>query len=98
MFPVNNGVGAAKALCNGSLKSPPCAFRNTCLRYAIDRVEDHGVWGGTSERERRRIQRARKKFNNPFIYSSEDIAHPNVVYIKRRSSVYIKRRTIKRVA
>jgi WhiB family redox-sensing transcriptional regulator len=29
------------------------------LEYALDNRIDHGVWGGTSERERRRILKAR---------------------------------------
>jgi WhiB family redox-sensing transcriptional regulator len=31
-----------------------------CLEYALANRVDHGVWGGTSERERRRILRAHR--------------------------------------
>jgi WhiB family redox-sensing transcriptional regulator len=31
------------------------------LEYALGNHIDHGVWGGTSERERRRIARARRR-------------------------------------
>jgi len=31
-----------------------------CLEYALVNHIDHGVWGGTSERERRRILRRRR--------------------------------------
>ena len=31
-----------------------------CLEYALANRIDHGVWGGTSERERRRILRRRR--------------------------------------
>jgi WhiB family redox-sensing transcriptional regulator len=34
-----------------------------CLEYALEHHVDHGVWGGKSERERRRIQRARRRGN-----------------------------------
>lgn len=34
-----------------------CPVRVPCLRYALDHAEKHGVWGGTSETERRRIRR-----------------------------------------
>jgi WhiB family redox-sensing transcriptional regulator len=31
-----------------------------CLEYALQYRIDHGVWGGASERERRRILRRRR--------------------------------------
>ena len=37
----------------------PCTVRDKCLEYALERGEKHGVWGGASERERRRMRRAR---------------------------------------
>lgn len=36
-----------------------CVVRAQCLEHAITNEEHHGVWGGTSERERRRIRRQR---------------------------------------
>ena len=77
-------VSRAKALCNGLDGNPPCAYRNVCLRHAIDNHEAYGVWGGSSERDRRRIQRARNKYNNKWIYTLEDVMFPNVVVITRR--------------
>jgi len=32
-----------------------------CLEYALANHVDHGVWGGKSERERRRILRERRR-------------------------------------
>ena len=37
----------AKAICAG------CPVRRQCLAFALDTRQDHGVWGGTSEEERR---------------------------------------------
>ena len=31
-----------------------------CLEHALEHRIDHGVWGGSSERERRRILRSRR--------------------------------------
>jgi len=31
-----------------------------CLEYALENRIDHGVWGGCSERERRRILKRRR--------------------------------------
>jgi WhiB family redox-sensing transcriptional regulator len=33
--------------------------RGDCLEYALDNGEKFGIWGGMSERERRRLRRAR---------------------------------------
>lgn len=36
-----------------------CVVREACLDYAIANGEKFGIWGGLSERERRRVRRAR---------------------------------------
>lgn len=33
-----------------------CPVEQTCLQYALDQNIEHGVWGGTSERGRRRLR------------------------------------------
>lgn len=48
------GVEVARAICAG------CPVREACLEYALDSRIDHGVWGGCSERERRRILKRRR--------------------------------------
>lgn len=43
----------AKAVCRG------CVVREDCLDYALANGEKFGIWGGMSERERRRLRRER---------------------------------------
>jgi WhiB family transcriptional regulator, redox-sensing transcriptional regulator len=43
----------AKAVCRG------CEVRVDCLEYALSHGEKFGIWGGLSERERRRVRRQR---------------------------------------
>ena len=43
----------AKEVCRG------CIVRDLCLEYALVNGEKFGIWGGLSERERRRIRRQR---------------------------------------
>src|SRR5258705_13711775 len=43
----------AKGVCGG------CEVRTECLEYALRHGEKFGIWGGMSERERRRIRRQR---------------------------------------
>lgn len=38
-----------------------CPVRRTCLEEALAVGEMHGVWGGTTETERRRMIRARRR-------------------------------------
>ncbi|HMC52414.1 MAG TPA: WhiB family transcriptional regulator [Acidimicrobiales bacterium] len=49
------GVDIARRLC------ADCPVKAPCLEYALENRIDHGVWGGTSERERRRILRQRRR-------------------------------------
>ena len=34
-----------------------CPVRRECLSYAMEAPVDHGIWGGMTERERRRYRR-----------------------------------------
>ena len=43
----------AKEVCRG------CVVREDCLEYALVNGEKFGIWGGMSERERRRLRRQR---------------------------------------
>jgi WhiB family redox-sensing transcriptional regulator len=48
------GVDFARRIC------ATCPVKLECLEYALANGIDHGVWGGASERERRRIARRRR--------------------------------------
>jgi len=48
-----NSEGEAKKVCDG------CNVREDCLEFALKKGEEFGIWGGMSERERRRIRRQR---------------------------------------
>lgn len=48
------GVEIAKQIC------ATCPVKEACLDYALENRIDHGVWGGTSERQRRRLLKGRR--------------------------------------
>ncbi|MDT7748649.1 MAG: WhiB family transcriptional regulator, redox-sensing transcriptional regulator [Pseudonocardiales bacterium] len=51
-FPEKGGsTREAKRICTG------CEVRAQCLEYALAHDERFGIWGGLSERERRRLKR-----------------------------------------
>ena len=45
----------AKSICN------ECVVKVDCLEYAITSNQDSGVWGGTTEEERKSIRREYRK-------------------------------------
>ena len=52
-FPEKGGsTREAKRICNR------CSVRQKCLDDALDRDERFGIWGGLSERERRKLTRS----------------------------------------
>ena len=54
-FPEKGGsTREAKRVCSG------CAVRSECLESALANDERFGIWGGLSERERRRVRLARR--------------------------------------
>ena len=55
-YPVSDEeADVAKSICN------VCSVRQPCLEYALGNRERDGVWGGATERERRRILRQRRR-------------------------------------
>ena len=55
-YPVSEEDGEeAKAICGD------CPVHEACLEYALAHRERDGVWGGATERERRRMLRQRRK-------------------------------------
>jgi WhiB family redox-sensing transcriptional regulator len=51
-FPEKGGsTRQAKKVCGS------CEVRAECLEYALDTDQRFGIWGGMSERERRRLRR-----------------------------------------
>lgn len=55
-YPVGDDeADVAKAVCD------VCAVRQSCLEHALSFREKEGVWGGCTERERRRIIRQRRR-------------------------------------
>lgn len=54
-YPEKGGSTApATSICRG------CGVRAQCLEYAIRNDIRHGIWGGTSDNDRKRISRERK--------------------------------------
>lgn len=47
--------GEARAVC------AVCPVREACLEYALAARERDGIWGGATERERRRMIRQRRR-------------------------------------
>ena len=55
------GVELARKIC------ADCPVKEPCLEHALEQRIDHGVWGGCSERERRRILKRRRRRRGPAV-------------------------------
>ena len=56
-------IAAAKAVC------ATCPVSSECLEFALETNQDSGVWGGTSEEERRQLRRARARTRRAAVQS-----------------------------
>ena len=50
--PAIDQIASAKAVCDA------CPAKEPCLEFALISNQDSGVWGGTSEDERRKLRRS----------------------------------------
>lgn len=46
----------AQEICNGREREPGCPVRDECLAYALANDERFGVWGGLSEKQRKKLK------------------------------------------
>ncbi len=53
--PAREDIARAKAVCAS------CLVRRPCLQFALVTHQAHGVWGGTTEEERRRLRSVPKQ-------------------------------------
>lgn len=68
-------IAKAKAICK------QCPIRQKCLDYALWHGDRHGIWGGTTEMERRRMRQTtpivrptrRKKINVEWVDDGTDV-------------------------
>jgi WhiB family transcriptional regulator, redox-sensing transcriptional regulator len=58
-FPVASAGPAARQVARAKAICLQCPVRDECLDFALESGQDFGVWGGTSEVERRTMRRRR---------------------------------------
>ena len=56
-FPVGTTGPAIEQIENAKAVCRECDVREPCLQFALTTNQDSGIWGGTSEEERRQIRR-----------------------------------------
>lgn len=62
-FPVGDTGPAAAQIIDAKAVCARCPVRAECLRWALATGQNHGVWGGKTEDERRAIVRGRARRN-----------------------------------
>ncbi|CAM8625028.1 Transcription factor WhiB [Acidimicrobiia bacterium] len=56
-FPVGTTGPAIEQIDNAKAVCDQCEVRQPCLDFALTSNQDSGIWGGTSEEERRKLRR-----------------------------------------
>ena len=56
-FPVGTTGPAIEQIDNAKAVCRQCEVQSLCLEYALTTNQDSGIWGGTSEEERRVLRR-----------------------------------------
>ena len=56
-FPVGTTGPAIEQIANAKAVCDSCTAKEPCLEFALSTNQDSGIWGGTSEEERRQIRR-----------------------------------------
>jgi WhiB family transcriptional regulator, redox-sensing transcriptional regulator len=56
-FPIGNTGPAIRQIEEAKAVCRRCDVREQCLTWALESGQDHGVWGGLSEDERRALKR-----------------------------------------
>jgi WhiB family transcriptional regulator, redox-sensing transcriptional regulator len=56
-FPVGTTGPAIEQIANAKAVCRVCDVQKQCLEYALTTNQDSGIWGGTSEEERRALRR-----------------------------------------
>jgi WhiB family transcriptional regulator, redox-sensing transcriptional regulator len=59
-FPIGETGPAAPQVALAKKVCTSCPVREQCLEFAIATIQNDGIWGGTTEDERRLIKRARR--------------------------------------
>lgn len=60
-FPIGNTGPALAQIERAKQVCARCEVREQCLAWALEAGQDHGVWGGMSEEERRAIKRRKSR-------------------------------------
>jgi WhiB family redox-sensing transcriptional regulator len=60
-FPVGKSGPAVEQAAEAKLVCAGCPVREACLSWALATGQDHGIWGGLDEEERRALRRRRAR-------------------------------------
>jgi WhiB family redox-sensing transcriptional regulator len=60
-FPIGTEGPAVEQITAAKFVCGTCPIRSACLTWALDTGQEHGVWGGTTEDERRSMRRTGRR-------------------------------------
>jgi WhiB family redox-sensing transcriptional regulator len=60
-FPISTTGSAAAQVAEAKAVCARCAVRTQCAGYALEHLDVQGIWGGTTDDERRKLRRSRAR-------------------------------------
>src|SRR6187402_331096 len=92
-FPIGNTGPALLQIEEAKQVCRRCDVRDACLQWALEAGQDHGVWGGLSEDERRALKRRAARASAPhshgFVQQAKNAGKsPAFLHLHRKSLHY----------
>src|SRR3954462_13687115 len=75
-FPIGNTGPALLQIEEAKQVCRRCDVRDACLQWALEAGQDHGVWGGLSEDERRALKRRAARARTPPRWGPDSVEQP----------------------
>jgi WhiB family redox-sensing transcriptional regulator len=72
-FPMSHSGPAMRQVTRAKAVCARCDIQRECLRYALSAGSIQGVWGGTTEAERRRVLRRQRRTGVPAMADGDRI-------------------------
>jgi WhiB family redox-sensing transcriptional regulator len=75
-FPITSRGPSARQVTKAKAVCGQCRVQRECLHFAMETRQDQGVWGGTTEEERKLIRRAESRARRRLAHLAATASRP----------------------